>query len=112
MAKKIFFWFAVILVALWFLTPVLFIFIAALTPAEDYYNPHRILPRHFTLDHLYKLFSFLRPGGELVLETLVIEGPENQLLLPESRYAKMRNVWFIPTAQALKSWLHRYGYTE
>jgi len=68
--------------------------------------------RRSPIDHLYKLFSCLRPGGELVLETLVIEGPENHLLLPDSRYAKMRNVWFIPTAQALKSWLHRCGYSN
>lgn len=66
--------------------------------------------RRSPIDHLYKLFSCLRPGGELVLETLVIDGPEDQLLLPDSRYAKMRNVWFIPTAPALKSWLHRCGY--
>ncbi len=68
--------------------------------------------RRSPIDHLYKLFSCLRPGGELVLETLVIDGPDDQLLLPESRYAKMRNVWFIPTAQALKSWLHRCGYSN
>ena len=66
--------------------------------------------RRSPIDHLYKLFSCLRPGGELVLETLVIDGPENELLLPESRYAKMRNVWFIPTVQALKTWLRRCGY--
>ncbi|MCK5360641.1 MAG: tRNA 5-methoxyuridine(34)/uridine 5-oxyacetic acid(34) synthase CmoB, partial [Gammaproteobacteria bacterium] len=66
--------------------------------------------RRSPIDHLYKLFSCLRPGGELVLETLVIDGPEKELLLPESRYAKMRNVWFIPTALALKNWLQRCGY--
>ncbi len=71
MAKKIFFWFAVILVALWFLTPVLFIFIAALTPAEDYYNPHRILPRHLTLDHLYKLF-FVLDGWKATLISIEV----------------------------------------
>ncbi|MEA1889666.1 MAG: tRNA 5-methoxyuridine(34)/uridine 5-oxyacetic acid(34) synthase CmoB [Pseudomonadota bacterium] len=68
--------------------------------------------RRSPIDHLYKLFSCLRPGGELVLETLVIEGPDNQLLLPASRYAKMRNVWFIPTAGALKAWLLRCGYRK
>ncbi len=68
--------------------------------------------RRSPIDHLYKLFSCLRPGGELLLETLVIDRPADQLLLPESRYAKMRNVWFIPTAQALKSWLHRCGYSN
>ncbi len=59
MVKKILFWFVVFLVAAWFLTPVVFIFLAALTPAQDYYNPHKIFPSHFTLDHLYKLFFVL-----------------------------------------------------
>jgi tRNA (mo5U34)-methyltransferase len=66
--------------------------------------------RRSPIDHLYKLLSCLRPGGELVLETLVIDAPDDQLLLPESRYAKMRNIWFIPTVPALKAWLHRCGY--
>lgn len=68
--------------------------------------------RRSPIDHLYKLFSCLRPGGELVLETLVIQGPHDQLLLPESRYAKMRNIWFIPTPQALERWLHRCGFVN
>ena len=66
--------------------------------------------RRSPIDHLYKLKSCLRPGGELVLETLVIEGPNDQLLLPENRYAKMRNIWFIPTPSALETWLRRSGF--
>lgn len=45
-----------------------------------------------------------------MLETLVIEGDVNQVLLPEDRYAKMRNVWFIPSADAICHWLTRCGY--
>lgn len=33
--------------------------------------------------------------GELVLETLVVEGDENTVLVPGDRYAQMRNVYFI-----------------
>ncbi len=40
--------------------------------------------------------------GELVLETLVIDGDENTVLVPDDRYAQMRNVYFIPSALALK----------
>ncbi|MFW2438747.1 MAG: tRNA 5-methoxyuridine(34)/uridine 5-oxyacetic acid(34) synthase CmoB [Arenicellales bacterium] len=82
----------------------------SLTYFDTVFSMGVLYHRRSPIDHLYKLFSCLRPGGELVLETLVIEGPEDQLLLPDSRYAKMRNVWFIPTAQALKSWLQRCGY--
>jgi tRNA (mo5U34)-methyltransferase len=52
----------------------------------------------------------LRQGGELVLETLVIEGGRGEVLVPEDRYAQMRNVWFIPSCLTLESWLARCGY--
>lgn len=68
--------------------------------------------RRSPLDHLLKLKSLLRPGGELVLETLVIEGDELQVLLPEDRYARMRNVWFIPSCATLAGWLKRCGYLD
>jgi tRNA (mo5U34)-methyltransferase len=66
--------------------------------------------RRSPMDHLYDLKGCLRPGGELVLETLVVEGDENTVLVPEGRYAKMRNVWFIPSVPALVNWLRRCGY--
>ncbi len=66
--------------------------------------------RRSPLDHLYELANCLRPGGELILETLVIEGVEGESLLPKDRYAKMRNVWFIPSCATLESWLKRCGY--
>lgn len=64
------------------------------------------------IDHLLNLRNCLKKGGELVLETLVIDGPLGQSLVPEERYAKMPNVWFIPTIGTLKSWMKRCGYTE
>ncbi|WP_456380406.1 tRNA 5-methoxyuridine(34)/uridine 5-oxyacetic acid(34) synthase CmoB [Thiolapillus sp.] len=68
--------------------------------------------RRSPMDHLLELRRCLRPGGELVLETLVIEGGQNAVLVPEGRYAKMRNVWFIPSVEALKNWLQRCGYRD
>jgi len=68
--------------------------------------------RRSPLDHLYQLKGFLRPGGELVLETLVIEGVAGQVLLPQHRYARMRNVWFIPSAAELVMWLQRCGFVD
>jgi tRNA (mo5U34)-methyltransferase len=66
--------------------------------------------RRSPLDHLLELKGCLRPGGELVLETLVIDGDCGQVLVPEDRYARMRNVWFIPSCATLLSWLKRCGY--
>lgn len=66
--------------------------------------------RRSPLDHLLQLKSCLRPGGELLLETLVIEGPTGMTLLPSDRYAGMRNVWFLPSPATLESWLLRAGF--
>ncbi|SFB98405.1 tRNA (mo5U34)-methyltransferase [Marinospirillum celere] len=68
--------------------------------------------RRSPIDHLLELKSALRPGGELVLETLVIEGDEQAVLIPEDRYAAMRNVWFLPSVKALELWLRRAGFTN
>ncbi len=66
--------------------------------------------RRSAIDHLMQLKACLKPGGELVLETLVIEGDENTVLVPRDRYAKMRNVWFIPSSAAMTGWLERCGF--
>ncbi len=62
------------------------------------------------LDHLLQLKSCLRPGGELIIETLVIDNNNGDALFPEKRYAKMRNVWFIPSIKTLGFWLKRCGF--
>ena len=67
---------------------------------------HRPSPIH----HLQELKSFLRPGGELVLDTLILQGDDDRLLIPEGRYAKMRNVWFIPSTKILERMLQRVGF--
>ncbi|SDT98575.1 tRNA 5-methoxyuridine(34)/uridine 5-oxyacetic acid(34) synthase CmoB [Halopseudomonas salegens] len=66
--------------------------------------------RRSPIDHLLQLKACLRPGGELVLETLVIEGDERACLLPEDRYAQMRNVWFLPSVALLERFLARCGF--
>ncbi len=66
--------------------------------------------RRSPLDHLIELRDSLRRGGELVLETLVIDGDKGDVLMPEDRYAKMRNVWFLPSAGTLALWLRRCGF--
>lgn len=68
--------------------------------------------RRSPMDFLFQLKSLLRPGGELVLETLVIEGDKHSVLVPQDRYAQMRNVWFIPSTEALEVWLQKAGFKE
>jgi tRNA (mo5U34)-methyltransferase len=66
--------------------------------------------RKSPFDHLLELKSCLKSGGELILETLVVDGDEGYTLVPEERYAKMRNVWFIPSIPTLSAWMKRAGY--
>lgn len=68
--------------------------------------------RREPMDHLQHLQQCLRPGGQLLLETLVVPGDVSTVLVPEGRYARMRNVWFLPSAAALCRWLERLGYVD
>lgn len=85
-----------------------------LPPALNYFDTtfsmgvlyHRRSP----LDHLLELRDTLKDGGELVLETLVVDGPEGYSLMPEDRYGMMRNVWFLPSCDTLMRWLERTGF--
>ena len=53
------------------------------------------------------LRNALRPGGTLIIETINIPGEESYCLFPEDRYAKMRNIWFVPTTSCLINWLQK-----
>ncbi|WP_448564163.1 tRNA 5-methoxyuridine(34)/uridine 5-oxyacetic acid(34) synthase CmoB [Thalassotalea ganghwensis] len=66
--------------------------------------------RRSPIDFLYQLKSQLAKNGELVLETLVVDGDENTVLVPGERYAKMRNVWFLPSCDAMCAWMARVGF--
>lgn len=60
--------------------------------------------------HLQTLLGCLRPGGELVLETLIVDGAEGDVLVPQDRYAQMRNVHAIPSVPTLLGWLRKCGF--
>ena len=60
--------------------------------------------------HLRQLKSSLRSGGELIIETLILPGKEAVVSTPEQRYARMRNVWHLPTLPMLEAWLADAGF--
>ena len=68
--------------------------------------------RKDAVDHLERLRGLLKKcGGTLVLETLVL--PQNRrgdLLVPDGRYARMRNVWAIPGTERLRGWVKNAGF--
>ena len=65
--------------------------------------------RRDPLAHLRELLDLTRAGGQLVLETLVVDGPRGHVLTPPGRYAQMRNVFTIPSLLTLEDWLARLG---
>ncbi|GAB5440444.1 MAG: tRNA 5-methoxyuridine(34)/uridine 5-oxyacetic acid(34) synthase CmoB [Fuerstiella sp.] len=69
---------------------------------------HRISP----IEHLQTLFQLLQPGGQVVVETLILDQRDQSVLVPSGRYAKMRNVWFLPTPSMLAVWLRRLGFRQ
>jgi len=64
------------------------------------------------LDHLRQLRATLRAGGQLVLETIFIPGEESYACTPAERYARMKNVWLLPTLAELSTWLRRTGFRD
>lgn len=68
--------------------------------------------RRSPIEHLLQLRNCLRSGGELVLETLYVDGDEGYSLTPEDRYARMSNVWFVPSIKTIVRWLSRCRFTN
>ena len=62
--------------------------------------------------HLHDLVSRLKPGGQLVIETLILDtadATEQRVLVPGERYARMRNVWQLPSCASLQQWMSEAG---
>ena len=59
---------------------------------------------------LKSLFKGLNKGGELILDTFMIDGDDEICLTPKDRYSKIPNIYFVPTVNALKNWCYRAGF--
>ena len=79
-------------------------------PFDTVFSMGVVSHRRQTTEHLAGLLSCLRSGGELVLETLVIESDTSETLVPEDRYANMRNVWQLPSVPFLIAQLRDAGF--
>jgi len=66
--------------------------------------------RRNPVNHLIELFNLITNGGELILETLIIDHAETDVLRPEGRYAQMRNVWSLLTVDKTLSLLQQAGF--
>ncbi len=59
---------------------------------------------------LKSLFKGLHKGGELILDTFMIDGEGEMCLTPRDRYSKIPNIYFVPTVSALENWCFRAGF--
>ena len=59
---------------------------------------------------LKSLKKGLNKGGEVILDTFMIDGDLSYALCPAKTYSKIPNISFIPTVAALKNWCHRAGF--
>lgn len=62
------------------------------------------------IQFLQDLKKFTKSKGEVILETLVLDSPDDIALFPKDRYAKMRNVYFIPSLSCLDNLCQRAGW--
>jgi len=62
------------------------------------------------IDALRHWRELIKPHGRLILETLIIDDPGDFSITPRSAYAKMANVFFLPTLTCLTTWAHRAGF--
>lgn len=85
---------------------------AALKGFDTVFSMGVLYHRRSPMDHLLELRDCLVAGGELVLETLVIDAGHDQCLVPGERYARMGNVWFLPSPQMLCNWLKKTGFRD
>jgi len=69
---------------------------------------HRSAP----VDVLRDIYSALKPGGTLLLESQAIPGIEPFALFPEKTYAKVPGTYFVPTGKCLQFWLQRAGFQD
>lgn len=71
-----------------------------------------IYHRPSPIEALRDIYTALKPGGTLLLESQAIPGEEPFALFPENTYAKVPGTWFVPTAACLYNWLKRTGFSN
>jgi tRNA (mo5U34)-methyltransferase len=56
------------------------------TPFDSIFSMGLLYHRKSPIEHLQNIRKLLKDGGELILETLVVEGDENTVLFPEASF--------------------------
>ncbi len=62
------------------------------------------------IEALRGLRNVMKNEGTLILETLILNGVGDYSITPKATYAKMANVFYLPTLECLLIWLNRAGF--
>ncbi len=88
-------------------------FPSGITEFDTIFSMGVIYHRRDPLTHLMQLRDLLRPGGTLILETIVLRSEAQEIYWPHTqRVAGMANVHCLPSTNALKAWLNYCGYRD
>ena len=61
-------------------------------------------------EHVAQVAALTKTAGQAILESLIT--PEQNGFKPEGRYARMRNVWWIPSTAELVKWMTEAGFKD
>jgi len=64
------------------------------------------------ISSLKSLNRALNKGGEIIVDSFMIDGEHEMCLTPNDRYAMIPNIYFIPTVNCFKNWLNRAGFID
>ncbi|MDH5719863.1 MAG: tRNA 5-methoxyuridine(34)/uridine 5-oxyacetic acid(34) synthase CmoB [Spirochaetia bacterium] len=64
------------------------------------------------LDALKKSFDALKPGGQILVESLGYDSADSIAFFPGKKYAGVSGVWFVPSETCLENWLIRAGFSD
>ena len=66
--------------------------------------------RENPIETLKNIYFALKANGVAIVESICIEGDSDLVLFPYKSYAKMKNIWYIPSESVLKYWCEIAGF--
>jgi len=64
------------------------------------------------IELLRKIHTSLCTGGQVIIDCQGIDGDEPVALMPQSRYAHAKGIWWLPTKSCLVHWLSRAKFKD
>jgi len=94
------------------MVPLLFEHFPATQAFDTVFSMGVLYHRREPAEHLAGLRESLKPSGELILETLIAPGEEDNEIKIEDRYAGMRNLYQLPSVLRVARWMEEASFTN